>query len=76
MNELYKLTKSSDSDSEDDSSTCSDDDADSNDADDADPKRTCRMCQGDRKRNKNGNHETLVRCAHCRVDGINILIFK
>lgn len=29
----------------------------------------CKLCRGDRHRNKDGKREQLVRCAKCRADG-------
>lgn len=30
---------------------------------------TCKLCHGDKHRNKDGKREQLVRCAKCRADG-------
>ena len=31
----------------------------------------CKLCRGDRRRNKKGHPEPLVRCAKCQADGNN-----
>lgn len=63
---------SSDS-SDDDTSSSSQDEGDS---DDDRPQYNgqpgvCKLCRGDRRRNKEGHPESLVRCAKCQADGLH-----
>ena len=83
--QLHRSVESSQSDSdEDDSSSSSSDDSSSDSSDDSDSsssssdddddesddeKSKCKLCAGDRRRNKDGKHEPLVRCAQCHSEG-------
>lgn len=63
---------SSDSSDEDSSSSSPDDDGESDDEDRpyyARQPGICKLCRGDRRQNKTGRPEPLVRCAKCQTDG-------
>lgn len=69
---MFPLSFSSDSsDDSDDSSSSSSDDSDDEEAPLKDGRMgVCKLCQGDKRRNKEGHHESLVRCAKCKAEGL------